>query len=228
MELIQGTVPYMSPEQARGGGVDFRSDQFSFGLLLYEMATGTRAFSRETPVQTLTAIIEDEPRPIGEANPKTPLLLRWIVDRLLAKDPRQRYVATADLARDLRTLRDRLNETSTSRPTVEPLPAINRRWPLGVAAMVCVVIAVAVTDLLAGPATPAAPRFTPLASDTRYQGMPAWSPDGKTVAYVAQAGGLRPIFTRSLASSLRAQITHAKIDYRDPFWAHDGSRIYYL
>src|SRR4029453_9428733 len=58
--LIQGTVPYMSPEQARGGGVDFRSDQFSFGLLLYEMATGTRAFSRDTPVQTLTAIIEDE------------------------------------------------------------------------------------------------------------------------------------------------------------------------
>ena len=119
--LIQGTVPYMSPEQARGGSVDFRSDQFSFGLLLYEMATGIRAFSRDTPVQTLTAIIEDEPRSLGEANPKTPIFLRWIVDHCLAKDPRQRYAATADLARDLRTLRDRLKETNTTSGTIEPV-----------------------------------------------------------------------------------------------------------
>ena len=120
----------MSPEQARGGHVDFRSDQFSFGLVLYEMATGRRAFSRDTPVQTLRAIIEDEPRSLGDVNPKTPIFLRWIVDRCLAKDPTQRYAATADLARDLRTLRDRLKE-SNSQPTVPtPCPTSVAPWRL--------------------------------------------------------------------------------------------------
>src|SRR5262249_31721028 len=79
--LLSGTAPHMSPEQARGREVDFRSDQFSFGLLLYEMATGSRAFSRETAVQTLSAIIEDDPPPLSERSPKLPLLLRWIIER---------------------------------------------------------------------------------------------------------------------------------------------------
>src|SRR4029077_7337446 len=61
--LITGTVPYMSPEQARGAAVDFRSDQFSLGLVLYEMATGRAAFERQTPVETLAAIINEEERP---------------------------------------------------------------------------------------------------------------------------------------------------------------------
>ncbi len=108
--LVQGTVPYMSPEQARGGQVDFRSDQFAFGALLYEMIAGRPPFSRETPVQTLNAIIEDEPEPLDRANPKTPVFLRWIVERCLEKDPIRRYAATGDLARDLATLRDRSGE----------------------------------------------------------------------------------------------------------------------
>ena len=60
--LVMGTVPYMSPDQASGGTVDFRSDQFSFGLMLYEMATAAHPFLRATPVQTLSAVIADEPR----------------------------------------------------------------------------------------------------------------------------------------------------------------------
>ena len=78
------------------------------------------------------------------------------------------------------------------------------------------------------PRAPAVSRFTPLASDSNYQGMPAWSPDGKTIAYVADVDGVRQIFTREPASSKGAPITRARFDCRDPFWSHDSSRVYYL
>src|SRR5205814_126949 len=108
--LIVGSVPYMSPEQAAGGAVDFRSDQFSFGLMVYEMATAAHPFLRATPVQTLSAVISDEPRRADELNPLLPAPLLWVIDRCLAKDPRGRYAHTADLAADLQHLRERLPE----------------------------------------------------------------------------------------------------------------------
>jgi serine/threonine protein kinase len=100
----------MSPEQAVGHPVDFRSDQFAFGTILYEMATGRRAFHRESAPQTLTAVIQDEPEPIASLTPKVPAPVRWIVERCLAKAPSERYASTRDLARDLATARDRLSE----------------------------------------------------------------------------------------------------------------------
>src|SRR5688572_10673027 len=110
--VVLGTVGYMSPEQAIGGTIDFRSDQFSFGSILYEMATGRRAFQRGSAPQTLTAIIQEEPEPIAALNPKVPAHLRWIVERCLAKEARSRYAATEDLARDLATVRDHLSEAT--------------------------------------------------------------------------------------------------------------------
>ena len=112
--VVLGTAGYMSPEQARGQSLDFRSDQFSFGSILYEMATGKRAFARDTAVQTLAAILQEEPEPVGSLNPKIPPVLRWTLERCLAKDPAERYAATADLARDLVTLRDHLSETTSA------------------------------------------------------------------------------------------------------------------
>ncbi len=227
--LVTGTAAYMSPEQARGRPVDFRSDQFSFGLVLYEMAGGARAFERETPVQTLSAIIEDEPPPLADLNPKVPVQLRWIVDRCLAKDPRQRYAATADLANDLRMLRDRLAEAGVT-------GAVGVQPPLARASRVRLIAAgvtgAAVMMFLAGwflrPDPPTAPRFTPLASDFTYQGEPAWSPDGKMIAYAAQKDGVLQIFIRSTDSAQSNPITHSSWDCRGPFWSPDGSRIYYL
>src|SRR5215813_9406424 len=99
--VVLGTVGYMSPEQAAGQLVDFRSDQFSFGSILYEMATGKRAFQKATAVDTLSAILHEEPKPIAETSPGAPAPLRWIVERCLAKDPEGRYAATKDLTRDL-------------------------------------------------------------------------------------------------------------------------------
>ena len=114
---VMGTVGYMSPEQAGGGTADNRSDQFSFGLVLYEMLTGRRAFSRPTAVETLAAIIRDDPPPIGQLNPSVPVPVRWIVDRCLAKNPADRYGSTRDLARDLASARDHFSELTGSGAT---------------------------------------------------------------------------------------------------------------
>jgi eukaryotic-like serine/threonine-protein kinase len=104
--IVFGTVGYMSPEQATGGTADFRTDQFAFGAILYEMATGRRAFHKDTGAETLTMIIRDEPERPLDLNPSLPLPLVWIIERCLSKDPADRYVSTRDLARDVQMLRE--------------------------------------------------------------------------------------------------------------------------
>ena len=98
---VVGTVAYMSPEQARGLPVDHRSDQFSLGAVLYEMLAGRRAFRADTPADVLTAIIRDEPEPLDDLAPSVPVPVRLLLERLLAKDPAERWDSTRDLARDL-------------------------------------------------------------------------------------------------------------------------------
>ena len=115
--VVLGTVGYMSPEQASGRAVDFHSDQFSLGAILYEMAAGKRAFAGASTVETLAAIIRDEPRALASVNPKAPAPLRWIVDRCLAKDPEERYGSTRDLARDLQGLGEHLAVAQESEET---------------------------------------------------------------------------------------------------------------
>src|SRR5262249_52187302 len=108
--VVLGTVGYMSPEQAAGQPLDFHSDQFSFRSILYEMATGKRAFQKKTAIDTLSAILNEEPESVGSVNPQAPAPLRWIVERCLAKEPENRYAATRDLSRDLATIRDHASE----------------------------------------------------------------------------------------------------------------------
>jgi Tol biopolymer transport system component len=139
--MLVGTAGYMSPEQAAGDSLDYRSDQFAFGAILYEMATGRRAFQKKTGVDTLAAVLNEEPEPIEKGSPQTPAPLRWIAQRCLAKDPEQRYASTKDLARDIATLRDRLGETAS--PAVGPA-ARRRIWP-GVAAAVAAAALAAAT-----------------------------------------------------------------------------------
>ena len=114
---VLGTVGYMSPEQAAGRAVDFRSDQFSLGTILYELAAGRKPFARETSAETLVAIIREEPEPLAQAAPRLPAPLRWVIERCLAKDPEERYASTKDLARELETLRRRLPEATGSGET---------------------------------------------------------------------------------------------------------------
>jgi predicted ATPase len=123
--VLLGTVSYMSPEQATGVFVDFYSDQFSFGAVLYEMVTGKQPFERGTAVETLAAILREEPTPIAQLNPGMPAPLFWIVERCLAKAPAGRYASTRDLARDVAAVRDHLSgaaaEPAARAPTL-PVP----------------------------------------------------------------------------------------------------------
>jgi predicted ATPase len=123
--LVQGTVQYMSPEQASGRSLDFRSDQFSFGLVLYEMVAGKRAFQRSTAVETMVAILREEAEPIGLQNLDAPAPLCWLIERCLAKEPDKRYVSTRDLARELAAIRDGFSEKPIrqleTRPTNLPV-----------------------------------------------------------------------------------------------------------
>ena len=98
---VLGTCGYMSPGAGARESSDFRSDQFSFGAVLYEMATGRRAFGGSTQVDALAAVIRDQPEPIGRINPQTPAPLQWAVERCLAKNARERYSSTQDLLIEL-------------------------------------------------------------------------------------------------------------------------------
>src|SRR5262249_14675510 len=99
--IAMGTAAYMSPEQASGHPVDFRSDQFSLGSMLYEVAAGRPAFKRATMAQTLAAISDEEPEPLAAAAPRVPAPVRWVIERCLAKEPEHRYAATRDLVGEL-------------------------------------------------------------------------------------------------------------------------------
>jgi len=143
--VVLGTVGYMSPEQATGRKVDYRSDQFALGAILYEMATGRRAFQRPTSIETLSAILKEEPPPLTSVRPDSPEPLEWIVRRCLAKEPDERYQSTRDLARDLAGVRDRSAE-------VPAVPARTRRRTglLAAAAVVIAGLGVAGVFLLRG------------------------------------------------------------------------------
>jgi predicted ATPase len=124
-EGILGTVGYMSPEQASGNGLNFRSDQFSFGCVLYELVSGKRAFKRSTQAETVVAILREEPEAIGMLVPDAPAPLCWVIERCLAKEPDKRYVSTLDLARELAAIRDHFAEKpgkqAKSRPVNLPV-----------------------------------------------------------------------------------------------------------
>ena len=114
--LITGTIEYMSSEQANAQPLDFRSDQFSFGSLLYEMATGKRAFRKGSLAQTLAAILNEDLESITVLNPEVPPPYAWVVERCFAKNCDKRYASTKDLARELSIIRDRLSDLQLKRP----------------------------------------------------------------------------------------------------------------
>ncbi len=186
---VLGSPPYMSPEQVLGNPVDFRSDQFSFGSMLYEMATGKKPFTGSTVPQTLLAIAGDEPEDVGSLNPKIPAPLRWAIHRCLAKDPDHRYAATEDLARDLRTLREHLHEATDSIAVVSSRSAATRWVVVSAIALACLIVGAAGARLLTAP--PASPPSFHLLTFQRGDVLGArFAPDGRSIVYAFSSGGL--------------------------------------
>jgi eukaryotic-like serine/threonine-protein kinase len=189
---VVGTAGYMSPEQASGQPVDFRSDQFAFGCLLYELLTGKRAFHGPTRAETLAAIIRDEPEPISAIAPRVPMALRWIVDRCLAKLPEERYASTRDLARDLQGVRDHFSQIEgEASPLALGLAARGRRRFWMSAGVALAVAALVVSAYLFGSAV----RDSGLPSFRRltFRDGTIWSArlasDGQTIVYGAAWNG---------------------------------------
>jgi Tol biopolymer transport system component len=214
--VVMGTVAYMSPEQASGEPVDFRSDQFSFGSMLYEALGGEKPFSRKTAAETMSAIIREDPKSIGALRPDVPLPLRWIVERCLAKDPEERYASTRDLARDLAGVRDHVSEiTSGAELAVQVAPTKRSKLPMIAAAAAIVLIAAAGGWIAArarsGKAT--APTFRRLTFRTGQLNNARFTPDGQTVVYGATWAGetqglyaVRPESPESRGFDLHADI----------------------
>ncbi len=133
---VQGTVGYMAPEQAAGTFSDMRADQFALGAMLYEMASGHRAFLRETDVQTMADIIDADPRPLESVcRCPSPALLALvpIVNRCLQKDPRDRYGSTVDLAHDLKVAATAVSSDTRITPQPRPINSRAQRWRMAAA-----------------------------------------------------------------------------------------------
>ena len=140
---VFGTVGYMSPEQAAGKAVDYRSDQFALGVILYEMLAGRLPFHAPSAAETLAAIIRTDPKPISLYNESVPVELTRIVERLLSKDPQDRYTATRDLSHDLREVRDRITGGADARGRSIPpaVPSSRTAWT-AIAAMAGLALAI--------------------------------------------------------------------------------------
>jgi len=175
----------MSPEQASGEPLDFRSDQFSLGSIVYEMATGKRAFQRKTAAETMSAIIREEPEPLASLRPDLPPPARWILERCLSKDREDRYASTKDLARDLVGVRDRAESSSGAEPSVAPGRRRRRGLLLVAAAGVLGAVLAAVWGIAHGVAKGAAPAPSFKRLTFRQQGIgnARFAPDGQTIIY---------------------------------------------
>src|SRR5262245_42234948 len=192
-ELLLGTIGYMSPEQASGLETDFRTDQFAFGAILYELVTGVRAFHKPTGVETLSMIISGEPERALTINPTLPLPIVWLIDRCLSKDPADRYASTRDLAQEVRTLRDHATDLDALE---RPLPGTpTRRSAIAVAGAMAVAGALgagATASYFAMRSDPsgaarigAAATFKQLTFRRGYIPNARFAADGQTIVYAA-------------------------------------------
>ena len=197
--VVMGTLGYMSPEQVKGKPADARSDIFSFGAILYEMLSGTRAFHRDSAAETMSAILKEEPPDLSATNKNVAPGLERIVRHCLEKSPEERFHSAHDLGFDLAALS---GVSATGRVAVATSPTARRRaWlPLGAAALaVGGMVAAFVVGKKAGYVPP--PFFRQLTFRRGEVQSARFAPDGQTVIYTAAWDG-KPmeIFFRRLES----------------------------
>lgn len=227
-----GTVAYMSPEQARGqADLAPQSDQFSLGLVLYELAAGRKAFKRESAAETMTAIIREDPEPLPDTVPPP---LRWIIDRLLQKEPAERYDSTRDLYRELRQIRDRLSLSITSgvsgtlpASTAEiPHRAPSQPWSrTAITAIAAGVLAGVIAWVIHPAAGAGRQKFTPMEVSNQNPTIGVWSSDGTAFAYTAGPPGKRRVWLRYLNSPTATPITREADGWRVLGFSPDNKRV---
>jgi Tol biopolymer transport system component len=228
-----GTVHYMSPEQARGEELDARTDLFSFGTVLYELATGRLAFPGATSAVVFDAILNRAPAPVTSLKSDVPSGLAQIVEKALEKDRELRYQSASELRADLRRLqRDSdLPRTATAGRASGATPRrSSRRWltvaVITAGALVSVSAFVA-WRVLSRPAThlPVGGRLRLLFSSPSWAFDPALSPDGKLIAWVAQDRGRVDLFVAQVAGGARLRLTNDDAREAAPDFSPDGDRI---
>ncbi len=187
---VMGTVGYMSPEQVRGQAADSRSDIFSFGAILYEMVSGQRAFKGDSSVETMNAILKQDPPELADGAPQLNPGLERIIRRCLEKAPERRFQSASDLAFAIEALSGS-SITKTGQAPQSP-PSKSRNWTLWIGA--ALLLAVAAVAFLAGGklASKPAPVFKELAFGPGYVSSARFTPDGASVVYGASWNG-KPI-----------------------------------
>ena len=230
---IVGTAAYMSPEQAEGRPVDHRSDIFSLGVVLYEMACGRRPFTGDSAVSLISSIIKDTPRLLSEVKRAVPPALDRVVARALAKDPAQRYQSALDLRSDLQSVQQQTAAGRFVSGLVRATVHSPRFRRLALAAGLVAAVAGGAWYLRSGrdgaPKTPSAPlRFqtTRLSAHPGVEQFPSLLPDGKWVLYAGQETGNRDIYLLSTSGQNPINLTaDSPADDDEPSASPDGERI---
>jgi len=226
-----GTAAYMSPEQAQGRRVDARSDIFSFGSVLYEMVTGRRAFSRESTLSTLVAILKEEPRPPSELVPAVPRELERLIQHCMRKDPARRFQHMDDV----RTLLEQLREDSASGElsVVAPSPRSPFFW-LTAAGLASAVLVVAVETWSwrrpTAPAPEAPSVATPFTTSPGFEVQPTFSPDGNEIAFAwnGEKEDNYDIYRKLIGPGEALRLTRDPAWDYSPAWSPDGRLIAFL
>ena len=232
---ILGTVAYMSPEQAEGKPIDHRSDIFSLGIVLYEMATGQRPFKGDTNVSVMSAILKDTPTSVTELNRTLPRELGRIIRHALVKDPQYRYQTATDLRNELQELKADLDSGVAAAPATLPNGATRTLLVRG--AIIGAVVVLGLAGLAAfvlwrkppgsGPSPALAPiAVTQLTSRRGIEDFPSLSPDGKWMVYSGSPFGTQDIFLQSIGGQNAIDLTKdSEGDDSQAAFSPDGEQI---
>jgi len=232
---VLGTTAYMSPEQAEARAVDGRSDVFSFGAMLYEMASGQRPFARETRLATLAAILREDPTPAAEIRTGLPRDLTRVIARCLRKDPARRYQNAADLKLELEELREESDsgKLAAAAPAGKPVRTSAREWiGAGLTALLLLIVAGLYFwgRSQNSPKTEAALKPVPLTSYTGVQRMASFSPDGNQVAFSwnGETHDNFDIYVKLVGQGAPLRLTSDPAHDDSPRWSPDGRNIAFL
>ena len=226
-----GTVSYMSPEQVRAEELDTRTDLFSFGVVLYEMATGRLPFDGETRGVVFNAILEGPATPPSRLNPRVPGRLEEIIDKCLEKDRNLRYQHASEIRTDLQRLK-RDSETGKIAGAVAYRKKNTARvWATGAAIAVTAIAAVAFLYWgMKQPRPKDRGQWEQLTFFTDSAVYPALSPDGRMLAFIRGNDtfiGSGQVYVKLLPSGEPMQLTRDQTSKLSPAFSPDGSRIAY-